>query len=119
MTNDEGDNPDSFLIRMGQTGGFGYAPNKRWPRAFMSTAFDLMNPPGTHCIAGCIHIFNKQAVAHRLALAARHMIYQEKLVFSGPRIVSASEGSTAVGISKSCMVIIDNTSCAHLYCRGR
>jgi hypothetical protein len=39
-----------------------------------------MNPPGTHCVAGCIHIFNKQAVAHRLALAARHMIYNESLV---------------------------------------
>ena len=42
MTNDEGDNADSFLIRMGQTAGYGYAPNKRWPNAFMSTAFDLM-----------------------------------------------------------------------------
>ena len=61
MTNDEGDNADSFLIRMGQTAGYGYAPNKRWPNAFMSTAFDLMNPPGTKCVAGCIHIFNKQA----------------------------------------------------------
>jgi hypothetical protein len=57
MTNDEGNNADSFLIRMGQTAGFGYAPNKRWPNAFMSTGFDLMNPPGTKCVAGCIHIF--------------------------------------------------------------
>lgn len=90
MTNDEGDDADSFLIRMGQTANFGYAPNARWPNAFMSTGFDLMNPPGTKCIAGCIHIFNKQAVAHRLALAARSLIYAEKLVFSGPRVVSAS-----------------------------
>ena len=96
MTNDEGDSADSFLIRMGQTANFGYAPNKRWPNAFMSTGFDLMNPPGTKCISGCIHIFNKQAVAHRLALAARAMIYKEqKLVFSGPRIASAAlAGST-------------------------
>lgn len=35
MTNDEGNNADSFLIRMGQTAGFGYAPNERWPNAFM------------------------------------------------------------------------------------
>ena len=84
---------------MGQTGGYGYAPNARWPKAFMSTGFDLMNPPGTHCIAGCIHIFNKQAVAHRLALAARQMIYGEKLVYSGPRILSAAlSGSGAVTI---------------------
>ena len=96
MTNDEGDNADSFLIRMGQTAGYGYAPNKRWPNAFMSTAFDLMNPPGTKCVAGCIHIFNKQAVAHRLALAARQMIYKEDVVFSGPRIVSASHSGSSV-----------------------
>ena len=85
MTNDEADPINTFLIRMGQTAGYGYAPNARWPRAFMSTAFDLANPPGTKCIAGCIHIFNKQAVAHRLALAARSMIYNESIVFSGPR----------------------------------
>jgi hypothetical protein len=29
MTNDEGNNSDSFLIRMGQTGGYGFAPNQR------------------------------------------------------------------------------------------
>ena len=40
MGNDEGNNADSFLIRMGQTAGFGYAPNKRWPNAFMSTGFE-------------------------------------------------------------------------------
>ena len=101
MTNDEGDNADSFLIRMGQTAGFGYAPNKRWPNAFMSTGFDLMNPPGTKCVAGCIHIFNKQAVAHRLALAARQMIYGEKVVFSGPRIVSAALDLSALSSSSS------------------
>lgn len=90
MTNRKNNDPSTFLIRMGQTGGFGYAPNKRWPNAFMSTAFDLANPPGTKCISGCIHIFNKQTVAHRLAVAARSMIYAEKgLVFSGPRIVKA------------------------------
>ena len=53
-------------------------------------ALPVMNPPGTHCVAGCIHIFNKQAVAHRLAVAARQMIYGEKIVYSGPRIVSAT-----------------------------
>ena len=91
MTNDEGNNPDSFEIRMGQTGGYGYAPNKRWPSSFMATAFDLANPPGTKCIAGCIHIFNKQAVAHRLAVAARAVIYSEEgISFSGPRIAGAT-----------------------------
>jgi len=37
-----------------------------------------------------------QAVAHRLALAARQMIYKEKVVFSGPRIVSASHTGSSV-----------------------
>ena len=46
----------------------------------------LRRGTGTHCIAGCIHIFNKQTAAHRLALAARNMIYAEKLVFAGPSL---------------------------------
>lgn len=32
-----------------------------------------------------VHPRNKQAVGHRLALAARHVAYGEELVFSGPR----------------------------------
>jgi hypothetical protein len=89
-----GDKQDSFEIRMGQTGGFGYAPNARWPHSFMAAAFDLANPPGTKCFWGCVHIFNMQAVAHRLAVAARVAIYGEKGVsFSGPRIVGATAGT--------------------------
>merc|ERR1712107_256811 len=42
-------------------------------------------------LAGDIHIFNKQAVAHRLAVAARHVVYgEDKLVYSGPRVTSVS-----------------------------
>jgi hypothetical protein len=37
-----------FDVRMGQTAGFGYAPNERWPHTFLATAFDLANPPGTN-----------------------------------------------------------------------
>ena len=48
----------SYLIRMGQTGGFGYAPNARWPNAFMATAFDLANPPNTKCVSGCIRTYH-------------------------------------------------------------
>lgn len=99
MTNDEGNNPDSFLIRMGQTAGYGYAPNPRWPNAFMGTAFDLANPPGTKCIAGCIHIFNKQCAAHRLAVAARSMIYNETIVYSGPRITSAAVSGSVLTLT--------------------
>ena len=82
----------------------GTAPNKRWPNTFMSTGFDLMNPPGTKCIAGCIHIFNKQAVAHRLAVAARNTVYGEStLVFLGPVAHSvardASSGTLTVTYS--------------------
>ena len=68
----------SFTVRMGQTAGYGYAPNSAWPRTFMATALDLANPPGTKCYCGCVHIFNKQAVGHRLAVAARATVYGEK-----------------------------------------
>jgi hypothetical protein len=98
MMNDNKNPKDSFEIRMGQTGGFGFAPNKRWPNAYMGAAFDLSNPPGTKCVSGCIHIFNKQAAAHRLALAARSMIYKEKIVYAGPRVssVKAAGGTVTV-----------------------
>jgi len=90
---------DTFAIRMGQTADFGYAPNTKWPYSFMATAFDLANPPGAHCPSGCIHIFNKQAVGHRLAVAARSTVYGENrtaLVYSGPRVAEVrASGSTA------------------------
>eukprot|EP00750_Incisomonas_marina_P013073 INCI17218.2.p1 GENE.INCI17218.2~~INCI17218.2.p1 ORF type:complete len:516 (-),score=65.07 INCI17218.2:453-1928(-) len=82
----------TYAIRMGQTADFGYAPNTRWPNTFMAAAFDLANPPNTKCFSGCIHIFNKQAVAHRLAVAARATIYNDSSVvsFSGPRPLAAT-----------------------------
>eukprot|EP00729_Bicosta_minor_P015682 gene15682-5272_t len=69
----------------------------------MSTAFDLANPPGTKCISGCIHIFNKQAAAHRLALGARATVYGEKnLVFSGPRVSAVkTAGTNAITVTYS------------------
>jgi sialate O-acetylesterase len=77
----------TFQIRLGQTAGYGYAPNPYLTNTFMASAFELGNPHGTECLAGCVHIFNKQAVAHRLALAARALVYNESnLVYSGPRI---------------------------------
>jgi len=83
---------------MGQTAGLGYLPNTRWPNVFMSTAFDLANPPGTKCFWGCVHVFNKQAAAHRLALAARGLVYKEKVVYMGPVVtsVNATAGPAAV-----------------------
>lgn len=45
---------------------------------------------------------SKQAVAHRLALAARQMIYGEKIVFSGPRIVSASGSGSTLTVKCTC-----------------
>ena len=112
------DGAAAFAIRMGQTADYGYAPNPRWPHSFMATAFDLANPPGTHCVAGCIHIFNKQArrwyfldlislavlltskasmlqaVAHRLALAARQMAQ----AITGSR---AAASRTTASVSRS------------------
>ena len=91
----------TFQIRMGQTADYGFAPNAAWPHSFMATAFDLANPPGTKCFWGCVHIFNKQAVAHRLALAARHNVYGEtSLVGSGPTVTSvAAHGTSGAVVS--------------------
>eukprot|EP00041_Stephanoeca_diplocostata_P016336 m.321347 g.321347 ORF g.321347 m.321347 type:complete len:580 (+) comp20333_c0_seq3:219-1958(+) len=89
----------TYAIRNGQTAGYGYAPNPTWPRTFMSTAFDLANPPDTKCFAGCVHVFNKQAVAHRLAVGARATVYNESgVVFSGPRLshIAVGKGNTLV-----------------------
>ena len=55
----------------------------------LSKAFDLGNPKGTECFSGCVHIFNKQAVAHRLSLASRAIAYNASgVVYSGPRVGS-------------------------------
>ena len=90
----------TFLIRMGQTAGYGYAPNIVWPKVFMATALDLANPPGTKCFMGCVHIFNKQAVAHRLVLAARSVVYGEmSLVYSGPRVEHVRFGGGSVTLT--------------------
>ena len=90
----------TFLIRMGQTAGYGYAPNIVWPKVFMATALDLANPPGTKCFAGCVHLFNKQAVAHRLVLAARSVVYGEmSLVYSGPRVEHVRFGGCSVTLT--------------------
>jgi len=99
-TGPSGNSDKAFEIRMGQTADYGYAPNKRWPNSFMATAFDLANPPKTNCISGCVHIFNKQAVAHRLAVSARNTVYGEKkLVFSGPRVSAVkAAGANAVTV---------------------
>merc|ERR1712187_323895 len=82
---------------MGQTADYGYAPNSAWPYSFMAAALDLANPPGTNSPAGNIHIFNKQAVGHRLAVAARHVVYGETtLVYSGPRVTSVQAKGASV-----------------------
>jgi hypothetical protein len=46
-----------------------------------------------------IHIFNKQAVGHRLAVSTRAFVYGEQLVYSGPRVAGANattDGSVVV-----------------------
>jgi len=45
-----------------------------------------------------IHPTNKQDVGHRLALAARHVAYGERLVYSAPVFVQAEFGRPAVGL---------------------
>ena len=39
----------------------------------------LIRIGGYLSVSGCVHIFNKQAVAHRLAVAARKTVYGETL----------------------------------------
>merc|ERR1712216_277505 len=47
-----------------------------------------------------IHIFNKQAVSHRLASAARHVVYgEETLVYSGPRVVSVKATAASIVVT--------------------
>lgn len=56
-----------------------YLPNEKWPRTFMAAAFDLPNPPGTDCVEiSCVHLFDKQEVGRRLALAAPPLLYPDE-----------------------------------------
>jgi len=88
--------PNTFILRQGQTASYGYMPNPTWPNTFLSVAYDLPNPPGTHCVSGCVHIFDKQEVARRLVLAGEKYVYGMKSVIgSGPRISKASFASSA------------------------
>lgn len=48
--------------------------------------------------AGDIHPTNKQDVGHRLALAARHVAYGERLVYSAPVFAQAEFGGHAVAL---------------------
>ena len=68
----------TFAIRTGQTGGFGYLPNARWPHTFLAAAFDLPNPPGTACYYGCVHLFAKRVIGRRLASAALTHAYPRR-----------------------------------------
>eukprot|EP01052_Picozoa_sp_SAG31_P038035 SAG31_NODE_5006_length_2806_cov_2.510898_1_plen_203_part_00 len=58
----------------------------------MATAFDLANPPATKCFWGCVHIFNKQAVAHRLAVASLKFVYGSvrDVIGTGPIVTSVA-----------------------------
>lgn len=77
----------AFMQRMGATAGYGHAPNPELPNTFMATAFDLGDPVGAVCLAGCIHNSNKQATGHRLAAAARNQVYNDLFVtWTGPRV---------------------------------
>lgn len=53
------------------------------PNTGMAVAIDIGNPQD-------IHPRNKQDVAHRLALAARHIAYREPITYSGPVFDSLS-----------------------------
>ena len=68
----------------------------------MATAFDLGNPRDAKCFDGCVHIYNKQAVGHRLAVAARNQVYNEQsTTWSGPRVerVESRRGAETVLIT--------------------
>ena len=83
-----------FRTRIGQTGNELVFPNDRWPGVFMATAIDLPNTGDTGSPAGNVHLMDKPAIAHRLALGARAMVYQEDVVSTGPQLLEAVADST-------------------------
>lgn len=97
---DSGSAEGSYAIRQGQTAGYGYCPNQKWPETFLATAYDTPNPPGTQCVSGCIHNFNKAEIGRRLAAAGLTFVYQQgSSVGSGPRVQMAV--ATAAGVELS------------------
>lgn len=68
-------------IRDAQKSGFSL------PNTFEVSAIDNLDPEGP---VWNIHPLDKQLVGHRLALAARANVYDEELIWSGPRFQSAT-----------------------------
>lgn len=64
------------------------------PHAALAVAIDIGEPTD-------IHPANKQVVGHRLALAARKLIYGEPVIASGPRPLSARMQGERVAVSFS------------------
>jgi len=70
---------ESPETRWAQTAGYGYAPNRRMPAVFMTTAIDLSEcTVDVHGTTKCeTHSHYKQEVGARLAWAARPVVYGE------------------------------------------
>eukprot|EP01084_Bolivina_argentea_P254229 427372_1 len=79
---DSDDCYDVAIVRWGQSGNYGYLPNKIMLNTFMVGAIDLGDPTSPW---GDVHPRYKQAVGRRLADAAMNVIYGEtKIYFGGP-----------------------------------
>jgi len=80
------------------------------PATAQATAIDIGEPND-------LHPHNKQAVGHRLALAARHVSYGESLVFSGPIFRAAKfDGRSArieFDLQRSALAVRDGGSSVH------
>jgi len=61
------------------------------PNAALTVTIDIGDPV-------MLHPVNKQEVGRRLAIAARHLVYGEKISPSGPRAISASRQTSRIAV---------------------
>jgi len=85
-------------VRWAQTDSFGYTPNANMPKFFMACAIDL---PDFTSPAGDIHPRYKRQIAHRLALAAFNVAYDDTDtgIYQGPIPTGYSRDGNNVRIS--------------------
>jgi len=66
------------VIRWAQTAGYGYVPNDKMKDVFMAVTIDLGDPTSPR---GSVHPRDKQDVGLRLAIGARHVVFNDSAVY--------------------------------------
>jgi sialate O-acetylesterase len=69
------------------------------PNTALAVAIDLADRPGDGYGPSEIHFKNKQDVGHRMALAAKALVYGEKIVSSGPQYKSMKQEGDKIRLS--------------------